>query len=158
MPEIGARSGAIFTREVGSRTVLYLLRLRSQIEVDQRDEYGEFAPLKSMLAEECIGVALNGSADPDLLSQDDALSLLQLEPGRNMHDGQKSLLIRQTLDSISTLDEAFTRLAHKRADELLADHRRIREASATKGLRYSVTPALPVDKIGVYVFMPMANL
>ena len=157
MPDIGARAGAIFTHEVDSRTVLFLLRLRSQIEVKQRDESGEFAPLKSMLAEECLGVALNGGAEPELLTQDDALSLLQLEPGRNMHDGQKSLLIRQSLDSISALDKTFARLANQRADELLADHLRIREASAAKGLRYSVTPALPVDKIGVYVFMPMAN-
>ena len=157
-PEIGARAGAIFTTEIDSRTVLYLLRLRSQIQIEQRDEYGEFAPLKSMLAEECLGVAVNGSAAPQPLTQDDALSLLQLEPGRNMHDGQKSLLISQTLNSISVLEDTFNRLARERANELLADHRRIREASAAKGLRYSVTPALPVDKIGVYVFMPMANL
>ena len=44
------------------------------------------------------------------------------------------------------------------AQELVADHRRIRDASDAKGLRYAVTPALPVDKIGVYVFMPMASL
>ncbi len=158
VPEIGARAGAIFTPDVDSRTVLYLLRLRSQIQVEQRDEYGEFAPLKSMLAEECLGVAVNGNAAPQPLTQDAALSLLQLEPGRNMHDGQKSLLIRQTLNSISALDDTFSRLAHARARELLTDHRRIREASAARGLRYAVTPALPVDKIGVYVFMPMANL
>ena len=158
MPEIGARSGAIFTRDVDSRTVLYLLRLRSQIQVEQRDENGEFAPLKSMLAEECLGVAVNGSTALQPLTQDDALSMLRLEPGRNMQDGQKSLLIRQTLESISDLDVTFTHLAHERADELLADHRRIREASAARGLRYSVTPALPVDKIGVYVFMPIANI
>ena len=157
MPEIGARAGAIFTRDIDSRTVLYLLRLRSQIQVEQRDEYGEFAPLKSMLAEECLGVAVNGGAAPQPLTQDDALSLLQLEPGRNMQDDQKSSLIRQTLNSISDLDDTFTRIAHDRSDALLADHRRIREASAAKGLRYSVTPALPVDKIGVYVFLPMAN-
>ena len=119
MPEIGARAGAIFTRDIDSRTVLYLLRLRSQIQIEQRDEYGEFAPLKSMLAEECLGVAVNGSAAPQPLTQDAALSLLQLEPGRNMHDGQKSLLIRQTLDSISDLDDTFSRLARERARELL---------------------------------------
>ena len=65
---------------------------------------------------------------------------------------------RQTINSISVLENTFSRLAHQRAEELLADHRRIRDASAAKGLRYSVEPALPVDKIGVYVFMPMANL
>ena len=158
MPEIGARAGAIFTRAIDARTVLFLLRLRSQIQVEQRDDYGEFAPHKSMLAEECLGIAVQGSAAPQLLTEDDALSLLQLEPGRNMHDGHKTQLIRQTINSISVLENTFSRLAHQRAEELLADHRRIRDASAAKGLRYSVEPALPVDKIGVYVFMPMANL
>lgn len=158
MPEIGARAGAIFTEEIDSRTVLYLLRLRSQIQVEQRDEDREFAPLKSMLAEECLGVAVQSGESPRLLTENDALSLLQLEPGRNMQDGQKTRLIRETLNSVSTLDVTFSRFAHERAVELLADHRRIREASAAKGLRYTVTPSLPVDKVGVYVFMPMASL
>ena len=158
MPDIGARAGAIFTHAIDTRTVLYLLRLRSQIQIEQRDEYGEFSPLKSMLAEECLGVAIQSGTAPQLLTEDDALSLLQLEPGRNMLDGHKTQLIQQTLNSISALNDTFTRLAHERADELLSDHRRIRDASAAKGLRYSVDPALPVDKIGVYVFMPMANL
>ena len=156
--QISARAGAIFTRAVDTRTILYLLRLRSQIQVEQRDEYREFAPLKSILAEECLGVAVKGGAAPQILTEGDALSLLQLEPSRNMHEGQKTQFIRQTLDSISGMDDTFTRLAHDRARELLTDHRRIREASDAKGLRYSVTPALPVDKIGIYVFMPMTNL
>lgn len=158
MPQIGARAGAIFTRALDARTELYLLRLRSQIQIEQRDDYGEFAPFKTMLAEECLGVAVQGGATPQPLTENDALSLLQLEPDRNMHDGQKTQIIRQTLDSISTLDETFNRLAHERAEKLIADHRRIREASAAKGLRYSVTPALPVDKIGIYIFLPMAVL
>ncbi len=163
-PEIGARTSAIFTREVGVRTVLYLLRLRSQLQVEQRDAdpasptLGRYVPLKSLLAEECLGVAVRGGNAPELLTEDAALSLLSLEPSRNMEDGQKTHLIRQTLTAIPTLENTFTSIAHKRSQELLADHRRIREASDAKGLRYTVTPALPVDKIGVYVFMPMASL
>lgn len=163
-PEIGARTSAIFTREVGARTVLYLLRLRSQLQVEQRDAdpasptLGRYVPLRSLLAEECLGVAVRGGNAPELLTEDAALSLLSLEPSRNMEDGQKTHLIRQTLATIPTLENTFTSIAHKRSQELLADHRRIREASDAKGLRYAVTPALPVDKIGVYVFMPMASL
>ena len=163
-PEIGARTSAIFTREVGARTVLYLLRLRSQLQIEQRDAdpasptLGRYVPLRSLLAEECLGVAVRGGNAPELLTEDAALSLLSLEPSRNMEDGQKTHLIRQTLATIPALESTFTSIAHKRAQELLADHRRIREASDAKGLRYAVTPALPVDKIGVYVFMPMASL
>ena len=157
-PEIGARASAIFTREIKTRTVLYLLRLRSQLQVEQRGADGRYAPVKSLLAEECLGVAVEGTNAPEWLTEEDALSLLSLEPGRNMEDGQKTRLIGQTLDSIHALENTFERIARERAQELLADHRRIREASDAKGLRYNVIPALPVDKIGVYVFMPMASL
>ena len=157
-PDLGARASAMFTRAIRTRTVLYLLRLRSQLQVEQRGADGRYAPLKSLLTEECLGVAVRGSNSPQLVPEEDALSLLSLEPGRNMEDGQKTRLIGQALDAIPTLEDIFTRLAHERARELLADHRRIREASDARGLRYDVIPALPVDKIGVYVFVPVASL
>ena len=157
-PEIGARASAIYTRKIKTRTVLYLLRLRSQLHVEQRRADGRYEPLKLLLAEECLEVVSQGSNAPERLTEDDALSLLSLEPGRNMEDGQKTRLIRQALDSIRVFEDTFERIARERAQELLADHRRIREASDVRGLRYNVIPALPVDKIGVYVFLPMAAL
>ena len=47
--------------------------------------------------------------------------------------------------------------ARKRSEVLLADHRRVREASRSKG-RYEVTPLLPVDVIGVFVLLPALDL
>ena len=157
-PEIGARASAMFTRGIETRTVLYLLRLRSQIEVERRGPDGQWALQKSLLAEECLGIAVRGGAAPKRLTEGDALSLLSLTPGRNMEHGQRTQLIGQTLKSLHILEPIFNQVAQERAQELLEDHRRIREASDMKGLRYEVIPALPVDKIGVYVFMPMASL
>ena len=157
-PEIGARSGAVFTKDVDTRTVLFLLRLRSQIQVQRRDATGRYAPVKSLLAEECIATAHQGGDTPEQLSEVDALSLLAAEPGRNMADGQKTHMISQALGSIRYMEPVFERIARERARRLLEDHRRIREASRASGLRYQVTPALPVDKIGVYVLMPMTSL
>ncbi len=156
-PEIGARACAIFTREIRTRTVLYVLRLRSQLQVEQRGADGRFKLLKSLLAEECLGVAVQGGNTLEQLTEDDALSLLSLKPGRNMEDGQKSRLIREALNSVHALEESFNRIARDRADKLLADHRRIRDASDVKGFRYNVIPTLPVDKIGIYVFIPMVS-
>ena len=156
--EVAARSGAIFTRGVEIRTVLWLLRLRSQIQVERRASDGRYAPFKSLLAEECLAVAARGSDAAELLTDEEALSLLSLEPGRNMPDGQKSHFIWQALEALPAMEDAFERLALERAARLLADHRRIREASDARGLRYTVVPALPVDKIGVYVFLPMGSL
>ena len=155
--EIGARCSAMFTTGVDARTVLYLLRLRSQIGIERRGSDGRYANLRSLLAEECLALAVSRADGAELLTDAAALSLLSLEPGRNMPDGQKSHLIRQALESLPALDGTFGRIAQERAARLLADHRRIREASDARGLRYNVVPALPIDKIGVYVFMPMAS-
>ena len=156
--EIGARAGAIFIKDVNVKTTLYLLRLRSQIQVETRDEDGRFRPAKSLLTEECLGVAVRGDNPPEELTGNDALSLLSLEPSRNMKDGQKTHFIKQALEAIPSLEATFTKIARERSRELLADHRRIREASDAKGIRYNVIPALPVDKIGVYVFIPTARI
>ena len=157
-PEVGTRASAMFTSGIETRTELYLLRLRSQIQVERRGGDGRYALLKSLLAEECLGVAVRSGEAPELLTEDHALSLLSLIPGRNMEDGQKSQLIRQALNSLHSMERVFERIAQKRAQELLADHRRIREASDAKGVRYNVIPALPVDKIGIYVLIPMVSL
>ena len=156
-PSISARASAAFARGIDVRTVLYLLRLRSQLRVQRTGTNGD-AAVKSLLAEECLGVAAHGGAKPKLLTDDDALSLLSLEPGRNMADGQKTQLVRQALDGLPVLEPEFERIARDRARQLLADHRRIRDASGIRGERYQVIPALPVDIIGVYVFLPMATL
>ena len=103
-------------------------------------------------------MAVRGGGEPALLTDGDALSLLSLTPGRNMEDGQKSQVIRQTLNSLHSLEPEFERIAEERARQLLVDHRRIREASDARGLRYKVIPAVPVDKIGVYIFIPVASL
>ena len=155
--DIGARACAIFTSEIKTRTVLYLLRLRCLLRIERRGPDGRFSSHRSLLAEECLGVAICGGATPELLTEDAALSLLSLEPRRNMVDGQKVHLVRQALDALPEMEDEFERVAHKQARRLLADHRRVREASDARGLRYNVFPALPVDKIGVYVFMPMAS-
>ncbi len=157
-PNIAARTSAIFTSGIKTRTVLYLLRLRSQLLVERRNADGRYSRFKSLLAEECLGLAVRGGNPAEVLTEDDALSLLSLEPARNMPDSQKSHLIRRALNELRDMEDTFERIAKEQAQHLLDDHRRIRDASEAKGLRYNVVPALPVDKVGVYVFMPMATL
>ncbi len=156
-PDVAARSAAAFTGGIDVRTVLYLLRLRSHLQVERRGSNG-YVPFKSLLAEECLGVAVRGSGKPELLAEDEALSLLALEPGRNMPEGQKTHLLRKVIRGLPALAPTFERIARERARELLADHRRIRDAGGGTGERYEVVPALPVDTIGVYVFMPMVRI
>jgi hypothetical protein len=46
--------------------------------------------------------------------------------------------------------------AKSRADALLEDHRRVREASDARG-KYTVKALLPVDVIGLYVLLPRVD-
>jgi len=47
----------------------------------------------------------------------------------------------------------FEDLAKSRAEILLTDHRRVRDASVAQGI-YAVKPCLPVDLVGMYVLLP----
>jgi len=158
-PSVGARSSAAFTREVGERTSVWMLRLRSQLELDQRRVDGRWALQRALLAEECHAVAVRG-VGPFELEADQAtvLGLLSAEPARNMPDGLKTHQVRQALAALPELQPRFESLARRRAAELLTDHRRVRDASRTTGNRYRVTPCLPVGVIGVYVLLPVRPL
>ncbi len=150
-----SRSSAFFTDGVNIRTVLFLLRIRHQIQIVQQGEENGF---RSIMAEECLGTALRGTTEVKPLSEADALSLLTMKPSRNMEESQKTHLIKQELNRLPSLESTFNGIAENRAQTLLADHRRIREAGNMKGQRYKVDPVLPVDIMGIFVFMPQARI
>ena len=109
-----------------------------------------------MLSEECLGVAVKGGNEPEILTEEQALALLNVEVSSNIAADQQSREVAAALETLNGLEQTFNGIAEKRSNELLADHRRVREASDAKGIRYSVAACLPVDKIGVYVLMPAA--
>lgn len=149
MPELAARCGAIFTDKVSKRTTIYLLRLRSQLSMKRKVEE------KIMLSEECLALAVSGTSDPVVMTEPDALVLMSSEPTRNMDVGQKSRLITEAVDAITSLQSDFDSIAESRAKMLLKDHMRVRVASDARGIRYDVRPCLPVDVVGIYVLMPV---
>lgn len=59
----------------------------------------------------------------------------------------------QHLDTLPSWKSALNDVAKTRAQALLADHRRVREAADARG-SYQVTASLPVDVMGVYVLVP----
>ena len=156
-PDLGARCTAFFTSQVAVKTTVFLLRLRSQLLIEKRRRGGSFTPERTLLSEECLGIAIEGSGAPNVISDETALTLLSSEAERSMQDGQKTMLIKQALELLENLPSELESLAYRRTEELLADHRRIRDASEIIGERYFVTPALPVDIVGVYVLMPVAS-
>ena len=160
MPDLAARSGAIFTDAVTARTTVYLLRLRSQLAMETL-EGNRVSQRRDLLAEECLSVSMVGG-NLDMLTEAEAARLVAAEPSRNMVPEQRQRQIERALAELPGLEPALTALAEQRARDLYEDHTRVRAAGAGRGeasgARYSVTPCLPVDVIGVYVLIPTPTL
>lgn len=153
--QIVARAGAIFTREVETRTTIYLLRLRSRLTI--RRTQNDMTRAQEMLAEEALAIMVNRQGEPELLEKADMLKLMQLPVSKNMANEARTRELSRAVDALQQLTPRFDAIAHQRAEAVLADHRRTREAADARG-SYSVQPQLPVDVMGVYVLVPDAGL
>ncbi len=142
-----ARAGAIFTTAVDTRTTILLLRLRHQLTVGHR------GASRLLLCEETrlIGVVAGQETAP--LDHDLARSLMAAEPARNMPSPLRDQHLQRALDQLPGWQSMLETLARSRAQQLLEDHRRVREAADGRG-DYRVTPSLPVDVMGVFVLVP----
>jgi hypothetical protein len=142
-----ARAGAIFTEAVSSRTTVLLLRLRHQLTVTRA------SGSRLLLCEETIALALSGADSTVRLPDEQARILLDAQPARNMPTALRDRHIQQAIDALPGWTPLLEAIAQERAQQLLEDHRRVREASDARG-SYQVTPSLPVDVMGVFVLVP----
>ncbi len=144
---LAARCAATLTNDVEVVTTLYLLRLRHQLSYVRRRE-----PFQ-MMAEETVALAVQGRNAPQWLADDGVSRLLECTPSGNLPPEAAQRQIRTALDFLVAHPQQLQALAQQRADALLADHQRVREATRDVG-QYSVSPCLPVDVMGVYVLLP----
>jgi hypothetical protein len=144
---LAARCAATLTNDVEVVTTLYLLRLRHQLSYVRRRE-----PFQ-MMAEETVALAVQGRNAPQWLADDGVSRLLECTPSGNLPPEAAQREIRIALDFLAAHPQQLQAVAQERADALLADHQRVREATRDVGL-YSVSPCLPVDVMGVYVLLP----
>jgi superfamily II DNA or RNA helicase len=153
LPDLAARCGAVVTRSVSSRTTVLLLRLRSQIGVEQRDGRG-WRRVRTLLSEEAVGVTVGGAGAGGKLEGDSDLAVMAAEPLRNMGAEERAYEVRESLEDLPRLITVIEDLARRRAETLLSDHIRVREASATRGIRNTVEACLPADIVGAFVLLP----
>ena len=146
---IAARCAVAETGSVEVVTTIYLLRLRHQLEYVRRRE-----PFQ-LMAEETIAVAVKGRTNPLWITGNEVNHLLECVPTSNLPKTLITREIQQALDFMQGQKEQLEQFAKERAKNLLADHRRVREAARDVG-QYSVNACLPVDIIGVYVLLPDA--
>lgn len=145
--QLAARCAVTLTDSVEVVTTLYLLRLRHQLSYVRRRE-----PFQ-LMAEETLTLAVRGRASPEWLADETVGRLLECVPSGNLPAAQVERELVTALDFLQGQSTRLEALAQERAQRLLDDHRRVREAARDVG-QYSVSPCLPIDLIGVYVLLP----
>jgi superfamily II DNA or RNA helicase len=144
-----ARCGAVRTTAVETTTTALLLRHRYDISVRTREGTGQ-----QLLAEDLAVAAFRGPlSDPDWLDTADAEQLLLARPAGNLPAEQRSNFVSHVVERRDQLRPELEQMAAERAEQLAEAHRRVRRAAGTTG-RVTVTAHLPVDVLGVYVYLP----
>jgi hypothetical protein len=139
------RVGAWPTAAVPQMTRLALLRVRFKLMVRARKE-------RLLLAEEAALVAIRGGkivavaeAARDLLNAPATADLAPVARDKFIANAKKDLP--------NLLEGLIAEFIRTRAQELMADHARLRAASGS-GSRVTVEAVLPPDVIGLFVLMP----
>lgn len=143
---LAARASVFRTKDVKAKTVLAVLRLRHQLK---RTKGGEEC---TMIGEETVSLVSTGTSAFTLADKCPASP----KPSGDLSSSAAEKQIKDALTKLSGSESDLASIAKARADALLADHRRVRDASGDKGA-YSVSPVLPPDIMGVYVYLPEFN-
>jgi hypothetical protein len=108
-----------------------------------------------LVAEDAALLAFEGSpTHPAWLSAGAAEALLAAHPTANTNPGQATDFLRDVVAAAPRWNDHLDADATERASALEATHRRVRDAAREKGVRYRVEPQLPVDILGIYVYLP----
>lgn len=147
-PGVLGRVGCWVAEGVTARTLVVLVRLRHQL-TSQRSPQAT-----TLLVEEATAIAWIG--DPSPLEGPDALALLSPAPLFDPPPHVRERAVTQAIGQIEARMAELDAFAERRAQALVADHRRVREAADALG-RYSVKALLPADVVGIFVLLPKVD-
>lgn len=146
--KIISRSGVMRTKSVTRRTTLLLCRLRFQIITSGDIE-------NTCLAEECAALAFCGSPhNAEWLSESDVTELLIAVPAENVPSEQAAGWVRKVEVGINELMPHIETYQMERASQLLNSHRKVRDASRRRNLRYKVLAQGKPDILGIFIYLP----
>ena len=145
------RCGVIYSSAVEKRTTLLLLRLRYHIITKRKD-----AEDTQLLAEDCRLLGFRGAPGKAewMTDTDEMENLLHAKPSRNIDQAQATGFVQKVIDDFDSLRLHLDEYAGQRGDEILEAHRRVRNATRLTGVKYDIEPQLPVDVLGIYVYLP----
>ncbi|MGH7969514.1 MAG: helicase SNF2, partial [Limisphaerales bacterium] len=147
-PGVLGRVGCWVSSGIDSLTWVAVLRLRHQLTTQRGTQQ------TTALVEEATAIAWLGPGNP--LEGADALKLLQPSPLSDPPPHVRERFVSQALEQLAAKARELDAFAERRAQALLADHRRVREAADARG-SYSVKAMLPVDVIGLFVLLPQVT-
>jgi superfamily II DNA or RNA helicase len=142
-----ARAGVVFVAQVSLKTTVLLLRIRHQLTVTHG------ANTRLLMCEEAVAVSARGAEPFAELPSDQTRAMLGAEATRNLPVPLRDRQLQTALDALPSWQPQLEAIAKTRAQALLLDHRRVREAADSRG-SYQVTASLPVDVMGLYVLLP----
>ncbi|EIV91779.1 helicase-related protein [Frankia sp. QA3] len=147
------RCGVMVTDAVDRRTVLLLVRYRLHLALPGRD-----GP-RPQVAEEARIIGFTGTpTDPTWLDDEQVAAALAARPVANYPRDLAVADLRRLTARVDTLTGHLDEVGDRLAAELLASHRRVREAAGSTGnlIRrgLTVTAQRPADVLGVYLHLP----
>lgn len=146
-PGVLGRVGCWISDMVTARTVVALVRVRQQLSFHRARRSSV------LLVEEAGAVAWSGADGTVSAEGDAAFALLAPPPTGEPPAHVRASRIAQAIEELpARLDGPITAFARRRAEQLLADHERVRESSQGHGW-HEVTASLP-DVIALFVLLP----
>jgi superfamily II DNA or RNA helicase len=149
-PGVLGRAGVWYSTGVTMRTTIVLLRLRHQLQrhrsqrtntsfVEEATAFGWQGPAATPVEPAAALAALTADAAPGA--------------GEDLPEHVRTRALTSALQLLESKQSALEVFAHVRAQALLDDHERVRDAAGARG-GTTVTALLPVDVIGLYVLLP----
>lgn len=142
-----ARTGAWSTAAVKKPTTVVLLRIRHRIVTAGAS--GD----TTLLAEETSALAFEGLSAQASASGPVAGAFVEATAAHETSTTARGREVAAVLSRLPGWKEAIESHARDRAQALVADHRRVREAVKGAG-RIDVFPVTPVDVVGAYALVP----
>ena len=139
------RVGAWPTAAVRRVTRVALLRIRFKLTIHARKERLLLSEEAALIAIQSGQIVATDAAARDLLNASATADLAPIARDRFIIGAKEELP--------SLLDGPIAKFVHGRAEELMADHARLRTASGSAS-RVTVEAVLPPDVIGLFTLMP----
>lgn len=142
-----ARSSVIKCNDVEIKTTVLLFRVRNVIQEKNTN--------KQFVAEEMHLWGYRGTlSDNNFLTHEEIDKLLEnATPTSNLAQQAKESFLENELNNLPEMQKEFDNIALHRAEILIEAHERFRKVMG--GTKYKVVePVLPMDLMGIYIFLP----